>query len=100
MARCGLAFNQRDTPPLSSERDRSGTACHSTTDDENFVLQSFPSEYWIFNQLVADSIFSRRLEPCSARHSVQIVILKSVVRWLDGGVQGVRTRYLMSRNYF
>jgi hypothetical protein len=40
MARCELAFNQRDTPSLSSERDRSGTACHSTTEDENVILQS------------------------------------------------------------
>ena len=40
MARRGLAFDQRDASSLSSERDRSGTACHSTTEDENFVLQS------------------------------------------------------------
>jgi hypothetical protein len=39
MARCGLAFNQRDVPSLAGERDRSGTACHSTTQDENVVLQ-------------------------------------------------------------
>src|ERR1700758_1830151 len=40
MARRGLAFNQRDASSLSSESDRSGTACHSTTKDQNFVLQS------------------------------------------------------------
>ena len=39
MPRCGLAFDQRDAPSLARERDRSGTACHSTTEDENFVLQ-------------------------------------------------------------
>jgi hypothetical protein len=40
MARRGLAFDQRDASSLSGERDRSGTACHSTTENENFVLQS------------------------------------------------------------
>ena len=42
MARCGLAFDQRDASSLAGERDRSGTACHSTTEDENFVLQRNP----------------------------------------------------------
>jgi hypothetical protein len=40
MARCGFAFNQRYTSSLAGERDGGGTACHSTTNDENFVLQS------------------------------------------------------------
>jgi hypothetical protein len=39
MARRGLAFYQRDVPSFSSERDCGGTTRHSTTDDENFVLQ-------------------------------------------------------------
>lgn len=38
MARCGLAFDQRDAPSLARERDRSGTAGNSTTKDENFLL--------------------------------------------------------------
>ncbi len=38
MPRGGLAFDQRDAPSLSSQSDRSGTTCHSATDDENFVL--------------------------------------------------------------
>src|ERR1700722_12607252 len=39
MARRGLAFDQRDASSRSGERDGSGTACHSTTEDENFILQ-------------------------------------------------------------
>jgi hypothetical protein len=40
MARCGLAFDQRDASSLAGERDRSGTARHSTAQDEDFILQS------------------------------------------------------------
>jgi len=43
MPGCGLAFDQSDASSLAGERDRSGTACHSTTENENFVLQSIPS---------------------------------------------------------
>ena len=39
MARCGLALNQRNDSSLAGQRDRSRTARHSTTQDENFVLQ-------------------------------------------------------------
>src|ERR1700688_206749 len=39
MARCGLALNQRNDSSLAGQRDRSGTARHSTTQDENFGLQ-------------------------------------------------------------
>jgi hypothetical protein len=39
MARCRLAFNQRDASSFASEGDRSGTTRHSTTENENFVLQ-------------------------------------------------------------
>ena len=39
MARCGLPFDQRNASSLAGERDGSGTARHSTTEDENFVLQ-------------------------------------------------------------
>ena len=42
MARCGLAFDQRNASSLPGERDRSGTTCHSTTENENFVLQPYP----------------------------------------------------------
>src|SRR3984885_15013275 len=42
MARCGLAFDQRDASSLPSERDRSSTACHSTTKDQYFILQGIP----------------------------------------------------------
>ena len=42
MAWCGLALDQRDASSLAGERDRSGTACYSTTEDENFVLQANP----------------------------------------------------------
>src|ERR1035441_6148549 len=42
MAWGGLAFDQRDAPSLAGERDRSGTACHSTTEDENFILYRNP----------------------------------------------------------
>src|SRR5580698_7767262 len=86
MTRCGLAFNQRDAASLSSERDRSGTACHSTTEDQNFVLQSIaPKFIWMFNQFVAGFPISSRCQKNSlARHSVQIVILEPVSSWLDG----------------
>jgi hypothetical protein len=40
MARRGLALDQRDATSFSCERDRSGAACHSTTENENFVLQT------------------------------------------------------------
>ena len=50
MARCGFAFDQRDASSLAGKRDRSGTACHSTTEDENFVLQRNPdSEFDVAN---------------------------------------------------
>jgi hypothetical protein len=39
MARCGLAFNQRDASSLAGQRDRSRTARHSATKDENFVFE-------------------------------------------------------------
>jgi hypothetical protein len=39
MTRCGFPFNQSDASPLACERDGGGTACHSTTEDENFFLQ-------------------------------------------------------------
>jgi hypothetical protein len=39
MTRCGLAFNQRDASSLSGQRDRSRTARHSTTKNENFVFE-------------------------------------------------------------
>ena len=42
MARRGLAFDQRNASSLAGERDGSGTACHSTTEDENFILQRNP----------------------------------------------------------
>jgi hypothetical protein len=37
MARRGLAFNQRNASPVAGERDGSGTASYSATEDENFV---------------------------------------------------------------
>jgi hypothetical protein len=49
MARCGLAFDQRDPPPFAGERDRSGTAGHSTTDDENILLHRNPIQRGRFN---------------------------------------------------
>ena len=39
MARCGLAFDQCDASSLAGQRDRSGAAGDSTTENENFVLQ-------------------------------------------------------------
>jgi hypothetical protein len=42
MAWCGLAFDQRHASSLAGQRDRSGAACYSTTEDENFVLQASP----------------------------------------------------------
>jgi len=39
MARGGLAFDQRDAQSLAGERDSSGAARYSTTEDENFVVQ-------------------------------------------------------------
>jgi hypothetical protein len=79
MARFGLAFNQSDTPSLASECNRSGTACHSTTDDQNFVLQSMLLIHWMFHQVEAGfHLSSRRPESSLAGHSVQIVILEAV----------------------
>jgi len=37
MPRCGLALDEGDAPSTSRERDGSGTACHATTDDKNFI---------------------------------------------------------------
>jgi hypothetical protein len=42
MAWCGLALNQRHASPLAGQRDRSGTTCYSTTEDENFVFERNP----------------------------------------------------------
>jgi hypothetical protein len=53
MARCGLAFDQRDPPSLAGERDRSGTACHSTTKDENFVLHGNSIQCGRFNGMTS-----------------------------------------------
>ncbi len=53
MARRGLAFDQRDASSLSGERDSSGTACHSTTEDENFILQGIAPDSRMFHQCVA-----------------------------------------------
>jgi hypothetical protein len=39
MARCGLAFNQRYAPSLAGQCDSSGTACHPTTEYENFIFK-------------------------------------------------------------
>jgi hypothetical protein len=51
MARRGLAFDQRDASSLSGERDGSGTACHSTTEDENFILQGIAPDSRMFHQM-------------------------------------------------
>jgi len=42
MARRGLAFDERNASSLARERDGGGTACDSTTDDENFVFERNP----------------------------------------------------------
>src|SRR5271169_4468171 len=57
MARRGLAFDQRDASSLSGERDGSGTACHSTTKDENFILQGIAPDSRIFHQTAARGEF-------------------------------------------
>ncbi len=73
MTRRGLAFDQRDASPLAGERDRSGTACHSATEDENFVLQMNPIQIGRFNWnlLFRDQarrvVSSRQLRPRSTR---------------------------------
>jgi hypothetical protein len=57
MARRRLAFDQRDASPLAGERDRSGTACHPTTENENFVLQSIaPNSLNVQNSLDVQTI--------------------------------------------
>ena len=33
MARCGLAFDQRNLPSLAGQRDSSGAACDATSED-------------------------------------------------------------------
>src|SRR5471030_2405345 len=42
MPRNSLAFDQRDAASSAGQRNSCGTACHSTTDDKNFVFQSTP----------------------------------------------------------
>ena len=39
VARCGLAFNQRDAAAFAGQSDGSGAARHSAAEDEHFVLQ-------------------------------------------------------------
>src|SRR5580698_7637353 len=91
MARCGFAFDQCDASSRSGERDRSGTTCHSTTQDENFVLQS----------IAPNSLDNRRAKNSLSFRSEQIVILGPIRSWLDGctyrgenmlGSLGVRSR--------
>src|SRR5271155_5606782 len=62
MARRGLAFDQRDASSLSGERDGSGTACHSTTEDENFILQGVAPDSRKFHQCIAGFHISIRDE--------------------------------------
>jgi len=42
MPRCGLTFDERNAMSFARQRDRSSTTCHTTTEDENFVLQGTP----------------------------------------------------------
>jgi hypothetical protein len=42
VARSELAFDQPDVTAFANKRNSSGTACHSTTEDKNFVLQWTP----------------------------------------------------------
>src|ERR1700761_7368167 len=81
MARGGLAFDQRDASSLSSERDRSSTACHSTTNDENFTMQKIAPNSADVHSICSElHLSSRRRENRSVRHSVQIVILELIER--------------------
>ena len=87
MARCRLAFDQGDASSLSSEGDRNRTACHSTTDDQYFVLQSIPSELVAYSiNFVEDSIVLVDVQK-AVRH---VILYKSSFwsreRGLDGGV--------------
>jgi hypothetical protein len=56
VAGSGLAFYQRYTSPLTGERDRSGTTCHSTTKDKNFIVQITAP-----GLLDVQSVFSRKV---------------------------------------
>jgi hypothetical protein len=58
MARRGLAFDQRDASSLSGERDGSGAACYSTTEDENFILQGIAPYSRMFHQCGAGFLIS------------------------------------------
>jgi hypothetical protein len=44
MARSRFAFDQSDASSFAGERDSSGTACDSTTQDEDFILLWNPIE--------------------------------------------------------
>src|ERR1700756_4377810 len=91
MARRGFAFNQRDASSLSSECDRSGTACHSPTKDQNFVLQNLaPNSLDVPSICSGAPYSSRRPNSSLTRHSVQIVILEPAEPWLDGCICRVK----------
>src|ERR1700739_1063532 len=109
MARRGLAFDQRDASSPSGERDRCGTACHSTTDDENFILQGIAPDSWMFHQSVtglristcggsldssmATGLWSARIcnEPASGDGQAAAVSLRLVVSSFQLSPRSTRT---------
>jgi len=63
MARCRLAFDQRDAPPLARKRNRSSAARHSATEDEDFVLQRILIEDCDCSLLVSSRFLNRTVHP-------------------------------------
>ena len=79
MPRCGLAFDQSDASPLPRERDGSCTACHTPTDDENFIWNRYTIQtgrsnwnllfriryvgfyrvYWVFHDRCCNSVVAQ-----------------------------------------
>jgi hypothetical protein len=59
-----LAFDQRNASSLSGERDGSGTAGHSATEDENFILQGIAPESRMFGRCVAGFLIKKMLASC------------------------------------
>jgi hypothetical protein len=57
MARCGLALDQRDAPSLAGKSDRSGTACHSTTEDEDFILQGIAPDLLEDSAICSETLY-------------------------------------------